>query len=462
MKTLVKSLSAALCFLLLLAFVPKLGTEAYALDGYVVRSEHIDLTKGSGSRVDGTFFYVTSDYGALLPNYGMRIDKDKYLNVYKKNPDDAPDDAPYSFKSIKIDKIYLSNNGEYQVYSDDYDVMCGPSGWYCTVPGRTFTLFSSSDLNPDLGRFFYKLMGNDTRVLYISELTVEYYIEEVKATDISLNKSSLTLSVGQSETLSAQVTPTNSTDSVVWSSSDETVASVDRTGKVTAKERSDTPITITATAGDVSAACAVTVTQPVTGVEITDPAADTDLAVGAEKTFVWTVSPGNANDSSVTWSSSDTSVATVSPSGVVKGAGEGEATITVTTSDGSFTDSRKVTVFCDHRYGTLIPEVPASHSAKGAKAHYHCSVCGKNFDENKNEITDLTISNAPHGEPDETHWEKDDTGHWRVCKADGCSEVIESTRAEHAFEWKTDKEPTVNEAGTKHEECTDSGAARTP
>ena len=50
----------------------------------------------------------------------------------------------------------------------------------------------------------------------------------------------------------------------------------------------------------------------------------------------------------------------------------------------------------DHTYGDLIAEVPATCKREGVKAHYHCNVCGKNFDTNKNELSDLIIAKTEH------------------------------------------------------------------
>lgn len=62
------------------------------------------------------------------------------------------------------------------------------------------------------------------------------------------------------------------------------------------------------------------------------------------ETLVATVAPENATVQTVTWSSSDTDVATVSDAGLVTAVADGTATITVTTTDGSFTDTCEVTV----------------------------------------------------------------------------------------------------------------------
>ena len=79
----------------------------------------------------------------------------------------------------------------------------------------------------------------------------------------------------------------------------------------------------------------------VTGVSL-DSSEET-INVGKTVTLLATVAPSNATNKNVSWSSDDTSVATVN-NGVVTGVAQGTATITVTTEDGNFTDSCEITV----------------------------------------------------------------------------------------------------------------------
>ena len=96
-------------------------------------------------------------------------------------------------------------------------------------------------------------------------------------------------------------------------------------------------------------------TVAATGVSV-DPTSMT-LEVGATATIVATVAPANATEQTVTWSSSDSSIATVDSSGVVTAASEGSATITATTVDGGFTATTEVTVEtsmpCDFALGDI-------------------------------------------------------------------------------------------------------------
>ena len=151
---------------------------------------------------------------------------------------------------------------------------------------------------------------------------------------------------GKTTTLSATIVPENATDkSVTWSSNSEAVATVNA-GVVTGVSAGKA--TITATAGGFSASCEVTVTEPapavvaVTGVTLNKAAME--LTVEAEEALTAVVAPEGASNKKVSWTSSDTAVATVDVNGKVKGIKEGTATITVTTEDGNKTAACTVTV----------------------------------------------------------------------------------------------------------------------
>ncbi|MBQ9547707.1 MAG: Ig-like domain-containing protein [Bacteroidales bacterium] len=148
----------------------------------------------------------------------------------------------------------------------------------------------------------------------------------VDVTGISLSETSKTLNPGESFMLTATVTPDNATDkSVKWSSSDETVVSVEQNGKVTAL-KTGTAV-ITAKAGDKTATCTVTV-KPVEVSKLTLDKSSETLPLGQTLTLVATVYPDNATDKTISWSSSDASVASVDQNGKVSALKVGKATIT--------------------------------------------------------------------------------------------------------------------------------------
>ncbi|WP_077369466.1 Ig-like domain-containing protein [Anaerosalibacter sp. Marseille-P3206] len=172
---------------------------------------------------------------------------------------------------------------------------------------------------------------------------------EVKVESVSLDKSTLDLEIGKIETLTATVNPENATNKKVnWSSSDEKVATVDGSGKVTAIAAGTVTITVTTEDGSKTAICEVTVPEPkptVVKVESVSLDKETlDLEINKTETLIATVSPSDVTNKKVTWSSSDVKVATVDESGKVTAIAAGTATITVTTEDGIKTATCEVTV----------------------------------------------------------------------------------------------------------------------
>lgn len=162
-------------------------------------------------------------------------------------------------------------------------------------------------------------------------------------TGLSISKTSLRIEVGEKATLKATIKPSDATNKTVsWKSSASSVASVSSSGVVTAKKLGTATITVTTADGAFKKTCKVEVVKKVTGVEL-DKASAT-VYLGKTVTLKATVSPSGASNPAVAYTSSDKSIATVSSSGVVTPVSPGTATITVTTADGSFTDTCKVTV----------------------------------------------------------------------------------------------------------------------
>lgn len=146
----------------------------------------------------------------------------------------------------------------------------------------------------------------------------------VEVTSVSINKTELALKKGQSETLVATVKPDDASDkTVIWSSADTAVATVDGEGKVTAVAGGET--TITAKAGNQQATCVVTVTVPVESISL-DRESIT-LEEGGLVTLVATIKPDDASEKKTTWSSTDTQIVTVDNNGNVTALKEGSATV---------------------------------------------------------------------------------------------------------------------------------------
>jgi uncharacterized protein YjdB len=152
----------------------------------------------------------------------------------------------------------------------------------------------------------------------------------VAVTSISLNKGELALIKGQSETLVATVNPSDATDKTVsWDSSDKDIVSVDANGTATAV--SGGTATITAKAGNYQTTCIVTVSVPVESISLDYD--NVSLEEEQSVSLAATVMPDDATDKTVTWSSSDTQVATVDENGKVIAIKEGSAIITAKAGD---------------------------------------------------------------------------------------------------------------------------------
>jgi uncharacterized protein YjdB len=169
----------------------------------------------------------------------------------------------------------------------------------------------------------------------------------INVTGVSLNKTSTSLEVGATETLSATVAPSTATDkTVTFASSDAEVATVDNTGKVTAVKEGNADITVTTKDGNKTAKCKLTVTAKqiaVTGVTLDKTTLS--LEEGATETLNATIAPSNASYKAVKFTSSDEAIATVDDKGLVTAVKAGTADITVESlMDGSKTAKCTLTV----------------------------------------------------------------------------------------------------------------------
>ena len=186
-----------------------------------------------------------------------------------------------------------------------------------------------------------------------------YPVFPVPATGITLNHSTLSLAVGGSVALTAALTPENATDAVVWSSNNTKIAEVSNNGTVTAKALGTA--TITATVGSYTATCEVTVAVPVTGVTLDKETMN--LTAGSTGTLTATITPENATNKNLTWTSDNEEVATVSD-GVVTAVAAGTANITVTTAEGSKTATCVVTVTRRSSSSSSNPTYPITTPSK--------------------------------------------------------------------------------------------------
>ncbi|MFH1879193.1 MAG: Ig-like domain-containing protein, partial [Bacillota bacterium] len=203
----------------------------------------------------------------------------------------------------------------------------------------------------------------------------------VQATDATLyfSRDSLTLSVGRYVTVHVYVNPAGAIrDDVLFSVSDESVASVSKDGKVRGLKAGVCELTATSKYDK-----AISVTIPVAvivPVERVDIAADANsLILGETLKLSATVEPEGATMQDVGFSSSDETVATVTKDGLVTGVKRGQAVITAVTADGRASDSMRVTVKQPPESVTVSPE--AVTVAEGKTKQLQAAVLPKNTDD---------------------------------------------------------------------------------
>lgn len=286
-------------------------------------------------------------------------------------------------------------------------------------------------------------------------ITASKGVKPVPVTGISM-PDSITVKKGDSTKLEYSISPSNATNSkCVWESSNSSVVSVSSTGVITAVKGGTATVSVTTDDGDYKAACKVTVlvavpdisgkatesaktavenagfktnvsseystdvksgyvisyspsgyntvdtvvnivsSKGVKPVNVTGVSIPSTLTIRKDSSSALsaTISPSNATNKKCTWKSSNTSVATVSSNGTVKGVKGGTATITVTTDDGSYTSKCTVTVT------VAVPDIKEMNYEDAIEAVNNAgfSSVTKSFEYSGNIKKDRVISYSPTG-----------------------------------------------------------------
>ncbi|MCR2805168.1 Ig-like domain-containing protein [Paenibacillus soyae] len=169
-------------------------------------------------------------------------------------------------------------------------------------------------------------------------------VSNIPVSGVSLAPANVDMLVGATQVLKPAFTPANATNQKVsWSSDVTSVATVNESGVITALQAGTATITVTTDDGSHAASVNVTVRSiPVREISLNHP--KITLAMNSTHLLSATIKPSNASNLNITWSSSDSSVATVDASGWVTAERPGVAIITATTVDGGFAASSEVTV----------------------------------------------------------------------------------------------------------------------
>lgn len=195
------------------------------------------------------------------------------------------------------------------------------------------------------GSFKYQMTG-------IYDYKIE--TEAVEPNSVSL-PNNVSLNVGESKYLTATVNPSDAVTELTWTSSNYPTINVSQDGRILAQKEGTSVITVSTSNGK-TASCTVTATRPnvaVTSINVTPSSYTID--VGEKYNLTATISPSNATDKSVIWSSDNSSVVSVDNSGNICGMAAGTAIITAKSSNGK-------TATCTITCKAKIPDVVISDS----------------------------------------------------------------------------------------------------
>ena len=295
---------------------------------------------GSGNWTTGTSVTVitnnTTVYGRL---YNATIDDEIAANsVTIGNIDKIDPTAPTGItSSVTINSITVTATGGADTPSGvaGYQYRINSGAWSGTIANGTSHTFSGLAIATNY-TIEARTVDNVGRTSSVYTKVIQS--GSIKVTGITLANKTLTKTstTNPTVTITPTITPSNATNKgVTWSSSNPGVATVNASGVVTYVKAGTTTITATAQDGSgVKGTCTVTCTEniKVTGITIANQTIST---TNPTVTITPTITPSNATNKGVTWSSSNPAVATVNASGVVTYVSAGTTVITATAKDGS-------------------------------------------------------------------------------------------------------------------------------
>ena len=240
-----------------------------------------------------------------------------------------------------IYKVYCKGGGGLLLFkpTDLKATLTDKASYTITGLGGNITI-----INPALDKGYdvnVEVEDEDGSSAWYNEENVKLAPATVAVTGVTVAPATLTLEVGQTGALTATVTPTTATNkAVTWTSSAPAIATVDASGTVKGIAPGTATITVKTADGGKTATCAVTVKAAaapavkVTGITLNYSSITVNGDLERVQ-LIATVAPATATDQSLTWTSSDASVASVDGAGLVTIRKKGKATVTAKANDGS-------------------------------------------------------------------------------------------------------------------------------
>ena len=335
-----------------------------------------ELAFENGYKLNNVFFSKETTYIGDKSFYRCPIDYTNFSELNKivylgekafRLAFGDPECTPYSMDTLIIPRSLVEFNTEAFNYQDHEHIFISSSTKVLSsgIMGKgIWEPFTQKELFPDTLFFhmeaatppYCKFKMQSNYVIYVPKGSKGNYImkEEWKDANIievsthikevSLNNHELTMEVGKEQLLTFSIAPENTDEkNVVWSSSNEDIATVSENGLITALKAGVTWIKVTSVDNpEAMDSCKVTVIQPVTGINISQSSCQLD-GIGESVQLEATVLPADATNKELNWKSSNESVCIVSH-GQVVAVGYGTAVIIATTVDGGYMATCIVTV----------------------------------------------------------------------------------------------------------------------
>ena len=306
---------------------------------------------------------------------GQPIKFTKNVDVYIKNSSNS--------SSVRVSYKDLTKiNGYGMAYSDEFITWSNLPFSVCENSGTEIKIELNEEFIPE-GMVFDKWVteGNITVKDPTSKKTTftmpkeengevyEIYATYKKATPIQFEKDSVELTKGER----SQLKVNGDYETLTWSSSDPTTVQVDQSGNIHAVKSGKATIRVTDQKGK-RIECVVTVTNKLKSLALSEN--KLELKGKTDKKLSVTLTPSDADDEKLTWSSSNDKVVKVNNDGIVTTVSCGEAIITVKSESG-LTDSCKVAVSHDWK---LDSKVDATVDKEGKKV-FKCTLCNETKEE---------------------------------------------------------------------------------
>lgn len=298
---------------------------------YTFKLSHKNLLKGKEK-----YFYIEiKDGSGNIQNSRFRV----YVKKGKYAIDDAPRVKGFSISGNKMSFIVRDAGGSKYAKILDLNNNNKQIKYFTKLKkGDAPVEIDISKCKEKDGQYKLKIITED-RYKVSASRTISFRLKPIEVTQVKLDKDNLSMDINEVKQLKATIKPNNATNTdIKWTSSDENVVKVDNKGKVKAIATGTATITAK-TNNEKEAKCNVTVSEKVIEtVEATKIQLDSKkftIYKGETKQLKATIEPKNVTNKTVTWSSSNTKVATVDKNnGKIKAIAAGTATITAKTDNG--------------------------------------------------------------------------------------------------------------------------------